>query len=196
MRKIGLITLCLLAIFGLARAADVTNIFQMPATTCTNQFVRSIATITGVGTCGSVAAADLPTPAILATVSQGNPTGTTSATAVMMGLGTTCTITPTQKGRVQFSFNVDANASVAMNGNLEIRTGTGAAPANGAAVTGTSRVLQAQRVTGVSFFEVVNLTAAVSGLTPSTAVWFDIALTSDGTNTFSIVNPYCTAFEF
>lgn len=54
MRKIGIITLCLLAIYGLARAADVTNIFQMPATTCSSQFIRSIATITGAGTCASV----------------------------------------------------------------------------------------------------------------------------------------------
>ncbi len=54
MRKLGIIALCLLAIYGLARAADVENPFRPPATTCSNQFIRSLAAITGVGTCATV----------------------------------------------------------------------------------------------------------------------------------------------
>lgn len=34
--------------------------FTLPATTCTNQFVRSLAAATGVGTCASIAAGDFP----------------------------------------------------------------------------------------------------------------------------------------
>lgn len=34
--------------------------FTLPATTCTNQFIRSIAAATGVGTCASIAAGDFP----------------------------------------------------------------------------------------------------------------------------------------
>lgn len=60
MRKLSIIALCLLAIYGLARAADVTNSFSPPAIACTNQFVRSIAALTGVGTCASIAAGDFP----------------------------------------------------------------------------------------------------------------------------------------
>lgn len=72
MRKL-IITLAALAlIYVSARAADVTNIFQMPATTCTNQFIRSITTITGAGTCATVVAStDISGLGGYATISAG-----------------------------------------------------------------------------------------------------------------------------
>lgn len=57
-------------------AADVENPFRMPATTCTNQFIRSIATITGVGTCATVGSSDLASSLVLTTPNIGVATGT------------------------------------------------------------------------------------------------------------------------
>jgi hypothetical protein len=53
--------------------------FSMPATSCSNQFVRSIAAATGVGTCSAIAAGDFP--ALTGDVTTpGGSLGTTIAT--------------------------------------------------------------------------------------------------------------------
>lgn len=54
--------LCALIAGAIAAWADgLTVPFSMPATTCSNQFVRSIAVTTGVGTCASIVTADFTT---------------------------------------------------------------------------------------------------------------------------------------
>lgn len=81
MRKISIITLCLLAIYGLARAADVTNTFLPPSISCTNQFIRSVAASTGIGTCATVGSTDLA-----ASLSLTTPTlGVANATSINFG---------------------------------------------------------------------------------------------------------------
>jgi hypothetical protein len=66
------------------------------------------------------------------------PTGTTSATVVMMGVGGTCHITPVYSTRVRVFFSGTAlNTNASGTGLVEVLYGTGTAPSNGVAVTGT-----------------------------------------------------------
>ena len=68
-----------------------------------------------------------------------NPTGTSNTTGLMMGLAGA--ITPAFTGRVFFSISgsIGSNTTTAGRGaKTQMRFGTGAAPANAAALTGTS----------------------------------------------------------
>lgn len=136
-----------------------------------------------------------------------NPTTTTSAVGVMMGLGGVATITPSITGQISIQIagdidNTTGGASVL----AQIRFGTGAAPANGAALTGT--VLGAQPVytqsnatglLGLSFtpgrgnFSLSGIT--ISGLTIGTTYWIDISLATAGGGTARIRNITITANE-
>lgn len=111
-----------------------------------------------------------------------NPTGTASATGVMMGLA--IAFTPRVTGRIRI--HIDGTYTCANAGSevtVTVRTGTGGAPANGAALTGT--------VTGNSpIYDGTNgnetlpfsLTRTVVSLTLGTAIWIDLGLTRGGTN--------------
>jgi hypothetical protein len=125
-----------------------------------------------------------------------NPTSTSSVSLVMMGLGTTCKITPATSGRVKFAVIFDTtNTSVTLN-TVGFRFGTGTAPVNGAAVTGTAPG-------GNKTINVVTATAnfmgtldyITTGLAIGTAVWFDIALAA-AAGTAAISNIDCNAMEF
>lgn len=105
-----------------------------------------------------------------------NPTGTTSTTGVMMGLAGT--ITPNATGVVAFDIvGACTNSSTFATSTMQIRYGTGAAPTNGGALTGTAIgaavANSACNATNLSAFA---LSATVSGLTLGTAYWFDIEL--------------------
>lgn len=64
-----------------------------------------------------------------------NPTGTSSATAVMMGLAGA--ITPRFSGRVLLMISgAIFNAGIGQGATPQLSWGTGAAPTNGAALTG------------------------------------------------------------
>lgn len=131
------------------------------------------------------------------TASPGNPTGTTSATPVMMGAGSSCTITPRSTGRVMFIFN--GSVTNTGSGNvitMNIRYGTGAAPANGAAGTGTA-ILNSPtaHAPGASFNLPLNLVGFGTGLAVGAAAWFDLTLAATaGTSSYS--NLTCMAIEF
>lgn len=109
-----------------------------------------------------------------------DPTGTTSATVVMMGLAGA--ITPTATGRVMVIMSGDAGGTTLTAGTKEVRYGTGSAPTNGAATTGTA-------ATPTRTFNNANtsrgewsLQGIVSGLTVGTAYWFDLGISrSSGT---------------
>lgn len=126
-----------------------------------------------------------------------SPTGTTSATGVMMGLGSTCTLTPSYSGRIKVDFQCQlSNSGTSAANTISLRYGTGTAPVNGAALTGTvvggtiNAQLQTAAVISPAF-----LSGIITGLTPGTAYWFDISLgTSAGTSTAASVS--CNAFEF
>jgi hypothetical protein len=115
-----------------------------------------------------------------ASFTPGDPASTTSATLVMMGLGSTCTYTPAGTGHVLV--NVTGGASTltsSVTGVFGGRFGTGTAPANGTAVTGTRFGSAADiqfKSNGVPATVQSFALTAVLSLTPGTAYWFDIAL--------------------
>jgi hypothetical protein len=128
-----------------------------------------------------------------------DPTGAgTSGTAAMMGMGSTCTVTPATTGRINFTFDgTVASATIADGGTIALRYGTGTAPANAAAATGT--------VLGNSPQYLVSTTAArypyalnrvVTGLTVGTAYWFDVSLTPNVSVVMTIRGNTCTAIEY
>ena len=113
-----------------------------------------------------------------ASFSPANPTATASTTAVMMGLGTTITVTPKSTGRLNIYLGgLIGNTTTADGASAQLATGTGTAPANGAAATGT---LAGTIQTWTSLTGVLTATfacqALVTGLTLNVAVWVDLQL--------------------
>jgi hypothetical protein len=139
------------------------------------------------GAAGGILSGTYPNPgwaqASPARYQPADPAGTISTTQVMMGLGSVCTYTPAQSGLVLLACTGQVqviNAVVAAT--LGGRYGTGTAPANGVAVTGTlcgGAELQVYRPPstgdqiGFAFTDLLTLT-------PGTAYWFDISLESIG----------------
>src|SRR6266702_1233207 len=129
-----------------------------------------------------------------------NPAASGSASLLMMGVGGTCKITPGSSGKVLVTVtgtvlvNTAANILATWGG----RFGTGTAPVNGAAVTGT-------RFGGAADYNTQTATAAVKvpwaltdllTLTPGTAYWFDLALaTATPADTAQLVSISFTALE-
>jgi hypothetical protein len=129
--------------------------------------------------------------------SPGSPAGTTSTTGVMMGLGTTCHITPVYSGRLRLSISGAASDSLASSTlTMKITFGTGTAPVNGAAPTGT-QVAQTLAIdtNAATFREFYDMGGLVTGLTPGTAYWFDINLAA-ASGTGNLASPQCNAMEF
>jgi hypothetical protein len=151
-------------------------------------------TITTSGTCSLAL-----NSATLQSSSALNPSGTSSTTAVMMGLGSTCHITPVFSSRIKVEFYGAGFSSVAAQTfSFGLRFGTGTAPANGAAATGT---LIGTNITGASNSIDQSLPMSdggiITGLTPGTAVWLDLTLTSSSTSaTATLQGISCAAMEF
>src|SRR5262249_19774391 len=102
-----------------------------------------------------------------------SPGNTSSTTGVMMGIA--ASITPVGSGIIHIAVHLYANATAGSVGaKVQIRHGTGTAPTNGAALTGTADATQIQ--SGVLTDTPFGLTAIVSGLTLSTAYWIDVSL--------------------
>lgn len=116
-------------------------------------------------------------PPAVAAATPSDPSTTTSTTGVMMGLGSSCTITPTTS-RVLVFINGDYFNSANTNSvSLTLKYGTGAAPTNGAAVTGTTAgAVTIGNVGAINIGTIFTRTALITGLTPGTAYWFDIYL--------------------
>ena len=116
------------------------------------------------------------------------PTGTAAVTpGVMMALGSA--ITPTKTGNVLIVINGYMNNSVVADQcTVGIRYGTGTAPINGAAATGTALGLAVnlgQPTAGYNF--PFSVTGIATGLTVATAYWVDAVLfhTTGGTCTIA-----------
>jgi hypothetical protein len=109
-----------------------------------------------------------------------DPAGTTNTTGVMLGLG--ATITPQFSGRLMIFINGNLTNSTAAAGNgakVQVRYGTGSAPAAGAALTGApvgslqQSVLERATANDLQTF---CLQVAVTGLAVGTPVWFDLSI--------------------
>ena len=124
-----------------------------------------------------------------------NPTGTTSLTAVMMGLAGSITLQGS--GRVLLMLSGDLqNNTTADGATVQLSYGTGTAPTNGAALTGT-QVGNTESFTALTGVLVVPFAqqAVVSGLTVGTTYWLDAAVKAVTGGTASILNISLTAIE-
>jgi hypothetical protein len=112
--------------------------------------------------------------------SPADPTATTSATEKMMGLAGTITPGGTK-------LDIDIEGIIASSGNqawtLQIRYGTGTAPTNGAAVIGTAAGTKIGMTATITCPFALN--AIISGLTPGTAYWIDVAFSIAGGSTLT-----------
>lgn len=127
-----------------------------------------------------------------------NPSGTTSTSGVMVGLGTICKITPVSSTRVYFQIQGTLNNSVAGDGAFaNLRFGTGAAPANAASPTGTliSGNVGMTADSGASAQYPFTVNGIATGLTPGTALWFDLDIFAFTGGTATAANIGCSAFE-
>ncbi len=132
-------------------------------------------------------------PANAATVSTpGTPSGTTSMVGVMMGLAGT--VTPTRGGPVLIVMTLQLQAGGAEQGSVRIRYGTGAAPANGAALTGTIGSPEAFIINEAQPLPLA-LVALVTGLTVGIPVWIDVSLKSAAGGSVDVTTANIVAVE-
>jgi hypothetical protein len=128
------------------------------------------------------------------------PTATTSNPGVMMGCGATCHITPRYSGRVNVRFDFTVVGAANVVSTHGVRYGTGTAPVNGAALTGTLLGSLGTVFTGPATVPggetTVSKGGVITGLTPGTAYWFDITASSNNGTSVAVTNVDCAAFEF
>lgn len=130
-----------------------------------------------------------------------SPTGTTSTTGVMMGLSNLQAgniITPQVTGRVCIMISgVIAQSATADGAKWAIRTGTGTAPANGAALTGADAGGEESMtfLTGVLKVPFC-IVAYVTGAALGTALWIDLRLAAVTAGTATMTQVNVVAFEF
>jgi hypothetical protein len=134
--------------------------------------------------CATIPVAQLPVPAAVG--GAGGSPSTASTSLVMMGLGSGWTLTPNRSGKVLVI--VSGAAANSSNGGFtyRIRYGTGAAPANGAALTGSGGSVGVTNIPPVGIAVPFTTQFVVSGLTLGTAYWFDLALAVLGSGTASV----------
>lgn len=146
---------------------------------------------------GTVSTARLPLTSAFISATPANPTASSSASILMMGLGSTAHITPTYSTRVYFEIFGDVqNSGVTNATGIQLHFGTGTAPVNGAANVGTTLGNPIVMTSTASNAQVPFKVAGIAtGLTPATAYWFDIATNAAaGTSTFT--NLTALAWEF
>jgi hypothetical protein len=125
-----------------------------------------------------------------------NPSGTISTSGVMMGLAGS--ITPTKSGEIMIviSGNLTHSQGQTRTSTIQLRTGTGLAPANGTSLTGV--VHYTLQITFASNFWTMPFTvnAIVTSLTIGTTYWIDLSLaTSNSANTSSLSSISISAIE-
>jgi hypothetical protein len=116
----------------------------------------------------------------------------------MRGLGTTCHLTPTYSGRIKVDFIGDVHSSgTTSTTTIKVFFGTGTAPANAAATTGTQvgNAVTADEHGTANLNAPFNNSGIITGLTPGTAYWFDLNVAASGGNTGGVQTLSCNAFE-
>lgn len=130
-----------------------------------------------------------------------NPTGTTSINPTYVMCGLAGSITPKGSGNVWvviegMMLNNTANASDGMSAQIQI--GTGTAPINGAASTGTVYGVGTAflpQAAAANKFVPFTLTAIATGLTIGTTYWIDLGQSAVVGGTGSVINIVITAIE-
>jgi hypothetical protein len=131
----------------------------------------------------------------VASSAPADPTGTTDTTGKMMGLAGS--FTPGHSGRVALLITGNiAQTTTADGAVVQLTYGTGSAPANAGALTGTATgsAISMTFLTGVLLVPFM-VAALPTGLTLGTAYWFDARLKAVTGGTASIKNLYMIAAE-
>lgn len=124
-----------------------------------------------------------------------NPTGTTSTIGVMMGVGATCVATPQSTGVVSLEIKgTQANNTANNYSTVQFRYGTGTAPTNGAAATGTTVGGTISQYSVGATNPVFFSTGGIVTLVVGTTYWFDLSLAAQA-NTASVAGLTCIAHE-
>lgn len=186
------------------KKATVTSIGTASGVSSLNALTGALSIAAGTGITVGAAGSNVTVNQSLANQtffnSASNPTGTTNTTGIMMGLGSTFHITPSYSGRIHVTvqgFGQNNTASDALSVQLYI--GSGTAPTNGAAATGTSMGTALSIGGGAQNANVsfpFSVSGILTGLSPGTAYWIDIRLAAVVGGTASIQGLTCTAFEF
>ncbi len=136
------------------------------------------------------------TPPAIGSGSVASPVGTASATGVMMGLGSTFTFTPTAGTRCIVTMVGYGSGSNISTINIGSRYGTGTAPVNGAAITGTVGSLALSGYLAAAFASVSFCHSfIVTGLVVGTAYWVDLSLANVNSISSTVNNITFTAHE-
>ncbi len=125
-----------------------------------------------------------------------DPANTTSTSGAMAGLAGS--FTPTATGKVLILISGDIRNSGNNDGaKAQIRYGTGAAPSNAAALTGSAvgGAVQYLNTSNNTVRTPFALNAVVTGLTIGTAYWLDIGQYAVTAGTASISNVSISAIE-
>jgi hypothetical protein len=144
----------------------------------------------------SVPASALPVFA-RATATPANPSPVTSTTALMLGLAGS--ITPAQSGKVLFQTSHDITNGTASDGCVwQLMFGTGTAPANQAALTGTAAGGAGALINNANTAGLTVPASAigyVTGLVVGTTYWFDLSLRVLTGGSCSVANVTMIAIE-
>lgn len=136
------------------------------------------------------------TPTQIVTAAPANPTGTTSLTQVMSGLAVY--FTPRITGRVQVTVQLQGGNNTLADGALaQVRHGTGTAPTNGAAATGTADGKSQQNISpAAANILPINLDVEIEGLVLGTTYWFDLGQAAITGGTATLTNILIVIVEF
>ena len=127
----------------------------------------------------------------------GDPSPTGSLVGVMMGLAGG--ITPTSTGRIMMLISGDVSNDTSSDGaSVQCAFGTGAAPVNGAAASGTNVGNPVKLVNGATpTVKIPTLCQGiVTGLTPNIALWLDVNLAAISGGTATLADVTISAHEF
>ena len=130
------------------------------------------------------------------TATPANPVGTASATFVMMGLA--IAFTPKTTGRIAILIQGTANNNTSGDGvTVRMTTGTGTAPVNGVAFTGTAQgnVVTWTALTGLIAVP-MHMSVIVPNLTVNVPIWLDLAVLAITGGTASVANLNISVWEF
>jgi hypothetical protein len=127
-----------------------------------------------------------------------NPTGTANTAAELM-MGMAGSITPVGTGTVLITICGNITNSSASDGwKYQIRHGTGTAPTNTAAATGTADGTDVSGALGTGTNRATmpfSISALVTGLTANTAYWIDMSLAAVTGGTATLANVNIIAIE-
>lgn len=121
------------------------------------------------------------------------PAGVTTSDK-MFGLAGT--ITPVKSGKFLIMYSAEYTSdTTASDTTFTLRTGTGSAPANGAASAGTARQIINRRASSTTLRIPISSSTIVSPLTPGTAYWIDISAHNGAAGTVTLFNVVITTIE-